>query len=281
MVRLLVCSEKDLPSVNMRSKLMGKRDWDDMGSNDFGTFLSNGDMVIMSIPGLHINAENIDAAAEDFGIHVDDIVFMSRHSAASGMPTLTVHPIGNYEGADYGGRARTLVVPNPHLMTDSLRRIKELNDTDLFNVSFEVTHHGPFVGKPTMFIEIGSNDEHWGDTHAADILSDVILSAEGHNDYPVAIGVGGGHYAPRFTELALSHKIDFGHMVPAYQTTDASDDDVTRMIKDAASVTGTKLVYIHRKSMKGPEERRVSSIIDSLGLERISSKDLDPLDGSV
>ena len=48
-------------------------------------------------------------------------------------------------------------------------------------------------------------------------------------------------------------------------------------ISDAASVTGTKLVYVHRKSMKGAEERRINGIIDSLGLERVSSEDLDSM----
>ena len=68
-----------------------------------------------------------------------------------------------------------------------------------------------------------------------------------------------------------------GHMVPNYQISESSDEDVARMISSAAMASDTKLVYVHRNSMKGPEERRVNSIIDSLGLERVSSKDFDSM----
>lgn len=277
MVRLLICYDKDPPSANMRHFLLEKRQWEDIGSDGDNTYMSYDGNVLMSISQKHINAEGIDDIARRYGVKVDDIVFMSRHSAASGKPTLTVHPIGNYKDAEFGGRPRTLVPPTPHLMTDALRRMKARNDTTEYSVSFEVTHHGPYVEAPTMFIEIGSEETHWGDMHAADMLSDVLLTMEKDAGYPVVIGVGGGHYAPRFTDLALSKKVDFGHMVPAYQTTEASDDEVARMIGDAARSTDTKLVYVHRKSMKGAEERRLNGIIDSLGLERISSDDFESM----
>ena len=116
-----------------------------------------------------------------------------------------------------------------------------------------------------MFIEIGSEETHWGDVHAAEILADVILSMRSDEDHPAVIGVGGGHYAPRFTELALTKKVSVGHMVPVYRIVGSSDDELTDM------------VYVHRKSMKGAEERRVNAIIDTLGLERVGSESLDPL----
>lgn len=277
MARLLICYDKDPPSANMRHYLLQKREWEDMGDDGENTYVSCGDDIIMSIRQKHINAEGIDDIARRFGVKVDCVVFMSRHSAASGKPTLTVHPIGNFKDAEFGGQPQKLVRPIPHLMTDALRNIQRLNDTTEYGVSFEVTHHGPYLEAPTMFIEIGSEETHWGDMHAADILSDVLLTSSDDADYPVMIGVGGGHYAPRFTELALSHKVDFGHMVPTYQTQGSDDETVARMIGDAAKVTGTKMVYVHRKSMKGPEERRLNAIIDSMGLERVSSKDIEPL----
>ena len=275
MVKLLICYDKDLPSTNMRHFLMEKRQWEDMGDDGENTYMSCDGNVIMSISKKHIFAENIDEMAKRFGVDFSDVVFMSRHSAASGKPTLTVHPIGNFKQAEFGGREMTLVRSTPHLMTDALRRIKLRNDDPQYSVSFEVTHHGPYLDVPTMFIEIGSEETHWGDMHAADMMSDVILSMDGDPDYPVVIGVGGGHYAPRFTDLALTHKVDFGHMVPTYQTEGSSDEEVSRMISDAATVTGTKLVYVHRKSMKGAEERRIRSIIETLGLEMVRSEDLE------
>ena len=275
MARLLICYDKDPPSANMRHHLLEKRRWEDIGEDDENTYMSCDDNVLMSISRKHINAEEIDTMAKRFGIDVDEVVFMSRHSAASGRPTLTVHPIGNFKDAEFGGRPGTLVRSTPHLMTDALRKIKRRNDTTEYSVSFEVTHHGPYLETPTMFIEIGSEETHWGDMHAAEMMADAILSMESDENNPVVIGVGGGHYAPRFTELALSHRVDFGHMVPTYQTEGSSDEDVSRMISDAARMSDTDMVYVHRKSMKGAEERRINAIIDSLGLRRISSDELE------
>ncbi len=277
MATLLVCYEKDLPSANMRKHLLMKREWEDLGTDGENTYLGYGNNVIMNIPEKHLFSDHVDEKARKFGVKVDDVVFMSRHSAASGMPTLTVHPIGNYKKADFGGKERTLVKSAPHLMTHALREISKRNDTTEYGVSFEVTHHGPYLETPTMFIEIGSEETHWGDEHAADILADVILSMDKDDDSPVVIGVGGGHYAPRFTELALTKKVSIGHMVPAYQLKDSSDDEISEMITNAAKATDTKTVYVHRKSMKGAEERRINGIIDTLGLERMSSSDFDSM----
>ena len=49
------------------------------------------------------------------------------------------------------------------------------------------------------------------------------------------------------------------------------------MITDACRATGTDSVYIHRKSMKGPEEHRIAEIARSLGFETVKSKDFEPL----
>ena len=276
MSRLLICYEGDLPSKNMKEQLLRKLEWEDMGSDGVNTFLRSGDMVLMTIDRMHVHAEDIDRKAEEFGVKADDMVVLSRHSSASGKPTLTVHPIGNYRGNDMGGRAETLVHPNAHLMSAALRRISALNSDPAYSVSFEVTHHGPYVSIPTMYIEIGSDETHWGDTAAAEVLVDSLLSAE-EKDYPTVIGVGGGHYAPRFTDLVLGTKVDMGHMVPNYQINDTSDEEVSRMISSAAKATGTDMVYVHRNSMKGPEERRINGIIDTLGLQRVSSKDFDSM----
>ena len=100
------------------------------------------------------------------------------------------------------------------------------------------------------------------------------------NDYETAVGVGGGHYAPRFTEVALGFGINFGHMVPNYQIEGSTDEELVRMVKDACAASCTDLVYMHRKSLKKPEEKRISELIASAGFELISSSDLEPINGN-
>ncbi|MDR3075013.1 MAG: D-aminoacyl-tRNA deacylase [Candidatus Methanoplasma sp.] len=277
--RLLVCSEADMPSVNMRDRLLGKRIWEDIGDYGKDRFLANGDTVMMVTPDLHIRIEDLDNRTDDAGLDVGEVIFMSKHSAASGEAALTVHPIGNYHENKFGGKERTLVRSSPALMTDALRRISAYNDLGDFRVCFEVTHHGPWLDKPTFFIEIGSDERNWGNVRAAEILSRVLLDIE-PDGYDSAVGVAGGHYAPRFTEIALGFKINFGHMVPNYHIEGSDDEDTVRMIRDACEASDTKLVYMHRKSLKKPEERRISDLVSSAGFELISSSDLEPLNGS-
>ncbi len=278
MSRLLVCCPQDIPSTNMASFLKRKGDWEDMGSDGANSYMSRGDDVMITIPGLHITSEDVDSAAKAFGIEVDEVVFMSRHKAASAIPTLTVHPIGNYRAADFGGRPETLVKASASSMSQALRLISRYNDTELFKVSFEVTHHGPYLETPTYFIEIGSDMTHWPDVHAAEILGKVLEDVEPMDGNAKAIGVGGGHYAPRFTEMVLGYRIDIGHMVPGYQLEGADDETVLRFVRQASEATdGTKCVYLHRKSFKKPEQRRMEDILSTAGYEILSSKDLDPV----
>ncbi|MBR7123988.1 MAG: D-aminoacyl-tRNA deacylase [Candidatus Methanomethylophilaceae archaeon] len=278
MSRLLVCCQQDLPSVNMNACLRAQDGWEELGSDDNGSYCARGDDVIMTISDKHITHENIDSHAESFGIKVDEVVFMSKHSAASGIPTLTVHPIGNFKKAEFGGRDNELVASSPASMGDALRKIARYNDTDVYKVSFEVTHHGPYLEKPTYFIEIGSDASHWGDIHAAEILTKALCDNEPDDDCIVAIGVGGGHYAPRFTEMVMGYRIGIGHMIPGYQTDGMDDETVISYLKAASEATSnTKCVYMHKKAYKKPEERRITGLIESLGMEILSSKDLEPL----
>ncbi len=277
MTRLLICCSQDTPSVNMSAFLRRNGDWEDIGSDGENTYLRRGDDVIMNISGLHITSEDIDEKAKAFGIVPNEVVFMSRHKAASGIPTLTVHPIGNYKTADFGGKDGTLVKAAPGSMSQALRLIAAYNDTDLYKVSFEVTHHGPFLKTPTYFIEIGSDESHWGDVHAAEILGRAIEDVRDDGGYVQAIGVGGGHYAPRFTEMVLGYKIDIGHMVPGYQLDGMDDDTILGYLRKASEATnGTKCVYLHKKAFKKSEQHRIEGLIDSLGFEILSSKDLEP-----
>ncbi len=230
---------------------------------------------MVTIPDLHIYHEDIDREVEKFGVKVDEVIVMSKHSAKSGRPALTAHPIGNFHENQYGGKENTVVKAAPALMTDALRRIIATNDMPDTQTCFEATHHGPWLDKPTFYIEVGSEQTHWENKHAAEILAHVIDELDPHDEYPCAVGMGGGHYAPRFTEVAQKYKVNFGHILPNYHLENRDDEDIIRMLRLAAEGTDTKLVYLHRKSFKRPEERRMSSLIESAGLEQIRSDDLE------
>lgn len=277
MNRLLVCSLPDEPSVNMKESLLSMGGWEDIGTDGNNTYMAKGDTFMVTIPELHIYREDLDKAVEDFGLRFDEVVFMSKHSAKSGQPALTAHPIGNYHENEFGGRAGALVKSAPATMSDALRRILKYNDEPGVQTCFEVTHHGPWLEKPTFYIEVGSEITRWVQKHPAEILANVIADLDPHPEYMSLVGVGGGHYAPRFTEVAERYKANFGHMIPNYQIEGRDDEDFVRMLRLACEATCTKTVYLHRKSMKKPEEKRIAELISSSGYEQVTSSDLEPL----
>lgn len=281
MRRLLVRYEKDIASVNMVDRLISAGGWSEAGTDGEGRkYLFRGEDAIVFLRHRHICADGIDKAAAEFGFRPDAVVFPSVHSAESGIPALTVHPVGNYHEAKYGGRSRALAKACPSLMSDSLRAIRKNCNIPEYNICFEATHHGPYLDTPAFFIEIGSDESCWGRADAADIQSKVLDEVRECNDYPTVIGIGGGHYTPRFTELALSCKVNFGHMIPNYQLEGFDDEDIVGSIKMAMEASGTECAYLHRKSMKGSQASRITALGESAGCEFIKSDGFESLNGN-
>ncbi len=277
-MRLIICSTEDEASVNIANALRSLTEWTEEGEFGGRPVLRHSDLRLLLTDELHIHAEGIDLAAERvLGRKVDEVVFLSRHRAASGRPSLTVHPIGNWGKAEYGGRERTLTPASPHLMTSLLRKMRAEAANLPYDVVFEVTHHGPLLSRPTLFMEIGSDESSWGNKDAAAALAASLLKVQVEEN-PVAIGIGGGHYAPRFSEVSLTRRISFGHMLPAYAM-DLSDlDGLSRSIAMAMEATGTRTAYVHKKSMKRSEATAVSSLVRDLGGETVDSSDLERLE---
>jgi len=274
-MRLLVSSEEDPASRNMKDLLLQKREWKELGT-PYDLLVSD-DMILATVKGIHIYEDGMDKRIADLvGLEADEVVFLSRHRAASSIPTLTVHPIGNFAEAKFGGRDGVLVPPAPSLMNGLLRQIASLAKGLPFQISFEVTHHGPWLETPTVYMEIGSDETMWGCRDAADCLTDALLTVN-KADYPVLIGLGGGHYAPRFTEVALSRKANFGHMIPSYVLESVDRSETERLVRYAIEVSGAEAVYIHRKSMKRSRASELAALLDRIGVPSLRSGDLEPL----
>ncbi len=273
-MKLIVTSSEDPASMNIRERLLDLRRWKQDGSFSGHDVLAADDFLMVQVDRIHLDEDHIDGrVGEELGKSISTTIFASRHSSESRIPTLTVHPIGNYSRADYGGVDGTLSPASPNLMTEALRMLaKNASDLD-FKVSFETTHHGPLTDGPAFYIEIGSYDELWTRKDAAEAIAKTVLGAE-DKEYPTLTCVGGGHYAPRFTDLALSRKASIGHMAANYAV-DALDDRSILQMSERSG--GAERVYFHRKSMPKPVYRRLVEKFASLGIEEVRSDDLDPL----
>ena len=124
-------------------------------------FFCNINTQMAMIDDLHINAENIDVRWEkETNKKINILAFLSRHKAASGTPSLTVHPIGNWGVAEYGGSDNDVSHTSPSEMSGLLFELYK-TAPDGYQICLEATHHGPYVETPTFFIEIGSSPDRW------------------------------------------------------------------------------------------------------------------------
>ena len=259
-MNLIISSEADTASINLRDRLLEMSEWKEDGEldsrtiwklvNDSGDFCKK-DTRLITIKELHIHAEEIDKTwIKQTNLKIDNIVFLSRHKAASGRPSLTVHPIGNWGSADYGGKEGKISGATPEWMTGLLLSIRE-NRISGYDVCFEATHHGPLLETPTMFLEIGSSESEWEMKEPAEALIKSLLELEPATGVNV-IGIGGGHYTPRFTEAAFSHEVCFGHMVANYGVYVLNFE----LVANAISNSKAEGIYFHRKGMKKSEYRK-------------------------
>jgi D-aminoacyl-tRNA deacylase len=283
---LVVASEEDMASMNIRRAVLGHADWEERGTFDGNPVLWLKERALLvTIKESHLYSDDIDRrASEALATSMpDNVIFLSRHKSESGLRTLTVHPLGCYGKADYGGRDGTLVPSAPGPMTAALRLVHKHATARKFDfkVSFECTHHGPYLETPTFFIEIGSSEDAWVEEEPAEVLALTILeliedkgAIQEQLQFPIAIGAGGGHYAPRLTDVALGRKVSFGHMVPSYAL-DNPDEALAQAVGKTPKVS---LIYFHRKALKGGNYRRLKDLFTSLGLEVVREKDLESFD---
>jgi D-aminoacyl-tRNA deacylase len=153
---------------------------------------------------------------------VDFYVVLSRHKSEAGVKSYTTHATGNFTDETVaGGRPKELGIAHPKAMWFLLRALYRVArtkpDRSLYEISYEATHHGPTnLTKPLVFIEIGSSEEEWRDPLNHEVVGEAVLellktSTLDINCQPV-IGIGGGHYPRKHTELALSEDVCYGHI---------------------------------------------------------------------
>ncbi len=269
---LIAISKNDTASLNISGKLMGMADWKDEGTFQGNPLYSSGEFFMGTIDDEHLLHDNLDREFEDeIGIRPEILIYASRHRSESGLRSLTVHTPGNFSKAELGGRSGELVPSCPLHKTSALRNLYDLAGELDYKVSYEATHHGPYLETPAFYIEIGSDETCWVEEPPAEAIARAILNIKPEKE-PVAVGVGGGHYAPRMTDVALQSRLSFGHIVPTY----ALDSIKEEMLKKAISLTpDAELVYFHKKAMKKSQYRELVEWFENQGLRNVSQKDLE------
>lgn len=197
------------------------------------------------------------------------IVFISRHSSASGTPTLSVHTPGNFAAAELGGLPRTVSIAPATAMQITLKALKryqqELNLD--YAVSYECTHHGPSLNVPTMFAELGSSAKQWSDAKAAEAVAHAAIAAVANFHVPnstAVLGIGGTHYNQRFTQMALADEAVFSHMIPKYAVQHVTAELLSHCReRTLEKVTSAILDW---KGIKGMDKPKLLAALQEIGL---------------
>jgi D-aminoacyl-tRNA deacylase len=290
MTILIISSAEDPASTHIKNSLLEQTTWEEQGifyNTPVFRHTSMKNLVLVTIPDKKIRHENIDIEVQE-QLHIEPkiAIFLSRHRSKTGEPTLTVHPIGNFSDAQFGGQPKTIVPAAPKMMTHLLRLIKKnLQSTDLdYKVCYEVTHHGPFLRIPTLFTEVGSTEVQWQQKEPASIIATSLLELlrtyqyeeDFPKDIPVILGIGGGHYAPRFTDIAFQKKVAFGHMIPTYKIDEGTIDNEI-LEKTILATPNLTAVYLHKKDLKKSQVTSYRNWFEKKGISLISSTELPDL----
>jgi len=263
MAVIIISSSTDPASTNIKNCLLENTSWEEIDLFCKNPVYINNtleDIFLVTINDSKIQHENIDKEIKNqLGIMPKQAIFISRHRSKMARPSLTVHPIGNYGDAQFGGNDKTLVKSSPRLMTHLL----------------EI---------PTFFVEVGSTENEWNKKEPATIIAQSLLELlekyryeeDFPNDVPVLVGVGGGHYAPRFTDVVFEKNAAFGHMIPKYHI-DAGNIDLESFEKALKATPNVSGIYIHKKSFKKSEVTQFKEMFKNTNIPVISSKELSYL----
>ncbi len=215
-----------------------------------------------------VDREPVDVQDLPYPKNLRMIIFISRHSSKSGKPTLSVHTPGNIGEAALGGEPRKVSISPASAMKAALVEMKKYQeDMDLpYEVSYEGTHHGPSLDIPAMFVELGSSPKQWRDERAAEVVArGAMAAAENSRVYPTVLGIGGQHYNRKFTRMALSEELAFGHMIPKYAIHELDEYMLRQCLE--RTVEQVERVILDWKGIRGADKKPLLRILDNVGLE--------------
>ncbi|PIT84058.1 D-tyrosyl-tRNA(Tyr) deacylase [Candidatus Micrarchaeota archaeon CG10_big_fil_rev_8_21_14_0_10_45_29] len=279
----MACLRKSLPgsvlfsteneaSLNIISHLQKDWKWKKINEKLFSFSACGKEKCCSGLKAYGFEAPILDIEPPE-GAGADYFLYASTHKSEKGEPSLTAHFCGNWAKADFGGEEGTLNVAYACKLKQILKLLKEGAQKEGlgWNVCMEVDHHGPTPqgGKFSLiFVEIGSTQKEWTDGKAGKIAASAIMKslvrpAPAHKTY---LGIGGGHYAPKFTQYMLGERklngeeIAIGHILPKYRVDEIDEGMILRAIEK--SVERVEGALIDWKGLGKGQRDKIISILE-------------------
>ncbi|KAK6153496.1 hypothetical protein DH2020_013135 [Rehmannia glutinosa] len=240
MVTLVVATTVDPASIGPASALLSMPGWHPGPSLQGISSFVNKQVRLLKHDKSIVREDHLDRRWEEATDEVvDEVIFLSRHTAISNRPALTVHPIGvpHLREGDVppaGGKPGWAAPPNPRI-GPWLRLLKTIAESHnltpefeehlriKFKITLEATHHGPETQSPTMFVEIGSTEEYWKRQDAAQAIAlflDIFCVFTVIKLVWEGLGLGGGAAVGDWSRNTGQNKvllgIGGGHYVPRH-----------------------------------------------------------------
>jgi len=295
----IISSTKDKASTNIKENLTSDFDFKQLEDNSDNNPIYHYKFDDKNVKLYTIDSELIFADNLDKKIDADVFIFISKHLAQEGRASLTCHAIGNFGKADKGGKEKTLCTSHSVLLKDIFIELNN-NVKEPYEVTLEATHHGPFMEKPVLFVELGSNEKYWGDKNGGQIIAKSIINAlknnfdkkddpliihnsinkinsnnknkkninkekmNENNGYESTFVIGGSHYNHIANKAMLNTNLAVGHICAKYNLENLDGG----LIKEAMEkiIPKPKFVLLDWKGL-GKEKQRILEMLEKNNIE--------------
>jgi D-aminoacyl-tRNA deacylase len=281
----VVVSRADSASVHVGERLLELAEWEERTDDERadaeggGTYYRRGDLELREFDGLHVELGRV---ADAFSEPPAFVAFVSRHSGETG-PLLTAHFTGNFGPAAYGGEAGELARACPNAQKAVVESLAE-HAPEGYDVGIECTHHGPSdAGAPSMFVELGSDEEEWADPAGARAVARAVLDLSGveADGERQLVGFGGGHYAPRFTRIVRETDWAVGHVAADWPLDEMGDPAANRdVVRRAFEASAAEYAVVDgdRPGLEGVVEELGYRVVGESWVREATGVSLDLLD---
>lgn len=264
---VIVATSNDLASRTLATALVDRHGFESTGVNLLGKPVhQKGSYLLFFFEGTIVEPPDLDSY-----FNPQAYIFLSRHSAESGIASLTGHTVGNLSAeAKFGGRPRELGRVNPDLLKNYMIALsKRRAQVEGYEIAIEATHHGPTgLAKPVLFVEIGASEKNWGDAQAAGVVADSLMESlmERRVWSKVALGFGGTHYPEKFCDLLVEGDIALSFVVPRHALENVDEKMLGEML--AKTTVPIRYAALDWKGL-GAHKEKISSLVGQFGLEVI------------
>ena len=263
----IISSLKDPAGINIRNSLLEMFEFEKINrkfdGNDIFVHseIPNKAVISYLIEDELIFAENIDRK-----IDADIFIFASKHRSKENTKSFAIHPIGNWDKAEFGGKEKSLCPSSAVLLKNLFSELNNTAKNSGYEMTMEATHHGPYVEKPAVFCEIGSTEEEWAEKNNGNIMAKTIMQGlkNENKNYEIAVGIGGPHYCNNLNKIALRTGIAISHICPKHHLDKLNEDLILQSIEKTQEKVD--FILLDWKGL-GTEKQKIVGLLKSMSLE--------------